>query len=71
MRVALISDLDGNMVALRAVLDRIAQSGVDRVVCLGDVATLGPAPARVIETLAESAARASSAITTSSWSMPT
>jgi putative phosphoesterase len=53
MRVALISDLHGNMVALRAVLERIEQSGVDRVVCLGDVATLGPASHRVIEILAE------------------
>lgn len=41
------------MVALRAVLERIASERVDRVVCLGDVATLGPEPARVIETLAE------------------
>jgi putative phosphoesterase len=51
MRVALISDLHGNTVALRAVLDHIAASRVDRVVCLGDVATLGPEPARVLETL--------------------
>lgn len=53
MRVALISDLHGNMVALRAVLQHIERHPVDRVVCLGDVATLGPAPDLVIETLAE------------------
>lgn len=41
------------MVALSAVLERIQSERVDRLVCLGDVATLGPAPARVIETLAE------------------
>jgi len=53
MRTALISDLHGNIVSLRAVLEHIARSRVDRIVCLGDVATLGPAPARVLETLAE------------------
>jgi putative phosphoesterase len=53
MRVALISDLHGNLVALRAVLDEIRASNVDRLVCLGDVATLGPAPREVLETLAE------------------
>jgi putative phosphoesterase len=53
MRTALISDLHGNLVALRAVLAHIERVGVDRLVCLGDVATLGPAPGAVIETLAE------------------
>jgi putative phosphoesterase len=52
MRIALISDLHGNMVALRAVLQHIEASRVDRIVCLGDVATLGPAPGQVLETLA-------------------
>jgi predicted phosphodiesterase len=53
MRVALISDLHGNLVALRAALERIEAIGVDQVACLGDVATLGPAPAAVIAVLAE------------------
>jgi putative phosphoesterase len=52
MRVAIISDLHGNIVALRAVLDHIERSRVDRIVCLGDVATLGPAASQVLETLA-------------------
>ncbi|MEE9253803.1 MAG: metallophosphoesterase family protein [Pseudomonadales bacterium] len=51
MRVALISDLHANAVALRAVLDDIARMGVDQIVCLGDVATLGPRPSDVVETL--------------------
>jgi predicted phosphodiesterase len=53
MRVALISDLHGNAVALRAVLADIRTLGVDRIVCLGDVATLGPSPHEVIELLGE------------------
>ncbi len=51
MRVALISDLHGNLIALDAVLADAAKSGVDRVVCLGDVATLGPCPHEVLARL--------------------
>jgi len=53
MRVALISDIHANNIALQAVLEDIAQVGVDHLVCLGDVATLGPAPRAVIQTLRE------------------
>ncbi len=52
MRIALISDLHGNLIALNAVLEHIRHGRADRIVCLGDVATLGPEPARVLETLA-------------------
>lgn len=52
-RLALISDVHGNAVALRAVLDDIESRGIERVICLGDVATLGPSPARCIELVAE------------------
>jgi predicted phosphodiesterase len=51
MRVALISDLHANAVALEAVLADIARIGVDRIICLGDVATLGPRPDHVLQTL--------------------
>jgi putative phosphoesterase len=51
MRVALISDLHGNRLALEAVLADIARVGVDRIVCLGDVATLGPHPEEVLARL--------------------
>lgn len=51
MRVALISDIHANEVALQAVLDDIARVGVDQIVCLGDVATLGPRPGATIQTL--------------------
>lgn len=55
MRLALISDVHGNLVALEAVLQRIDQLGVDLTVCLGDVATLGPRPGEVIDLLASRA----------------
>jgi putative phosphoesterase len=51
MRIALISDLHANEVALNAVLDDMAKPGVDRLVCLGDVATLGPRPHEILATL--------------------
>lgn len=51
MRIALISDIHGNDIALAAVLDDIEREGVDHIVCLGDVATLGPHPDSVIQTL--------------------
>jgi len=56
MRIALISDLHGNVLALEQVLWRITRRGVDAIVCLGDVATLGPEPERLIELLRESGA---------------
>ena len=48
-RMAVIGDVHGNAVALRAVLEHIRSTRVERVVCLGDVATLGPAPHEVFE----------------------
>lgn len=42
--LALISDVHGNEVALRAVLGDIARRGVDEIACLGDVSCLGPRP---------------------------
>jgi predicted phosphodiesterase len=51
LRVALISDLHGNEIALDAVLADIGRRGVEQTVCLGDVATLGPRPVAVLERL--------------------
>jgi putative phosphoesterase len=57
MRIALISDLHANEVALRAVLADIDKIGCDEVICLGDVATLGPQPNAVIQLLRERTTR--------------
>ena len=51
MRIALLSDIHGNDVALEAVLDDIAHSSPDVTVCLGDVATLGVQPSDAIQRL--------------------
>lgn len=56
LRLALVSDLHGNALALEQVFSRIASQGVDQIICLGDVATLGPEPERVIALLHASGA---------------
>jgi putative phosphoesterase len=53
MRIALLSDIHGNDVALRAVLADIGKRGVDQIMCLGDVATLGASPQRTVDLLGE------------------
>jgi predicted phosphodiesterase len=44
MRVALLSDIHGNLVALEAALGDLATQEVEQVVCLGDIALSGPQP---------------------------
>lgn len=51
MRVALISDIHGNIVSLEAVLADIARENIEQIICLGDVATLGPQPVAVLDRL--------------------
>ncbi len=53
MRIALISDIHGNLEALDAVLGDIAEAGVDRIVCLGDVVGYGADPVAVTERIGE------------------
>jgi predicted phosphodiesterase len=47
MRLGLISDLHGNLPALEAVLAELERDGVERIVCLGDVA-VGPRPSETL-----------------------
>ncbi|HMI91684.1 MAG TPA: metallophosphoesterase family protein [Polyangiales bacterium] len=53
MRIALVSDIHGNQLALEAVLRDVRAQGVEQVACLGDVATLGPQPLAVLHALEE------------------
>ena len=48
MKVAIISDIHGNLDAFRQVLNDIEASGIDAVVCLGDNVGYGPEPEQVI-----------------------
>jgi len=53
MRLALISDIHGNNVALEAVLTAISTRAIAQVICLGDVASTGPQPCEVMKRLRE------------------
>lgn len=53
MRVALIADIHGNLLALEAVLTSLARADIDALICLGDVAATGPQPHEVIARLRE------------------
>ncbi len=53
MRVALISDMHGNAVALRTVLEDVRREDVDLIVSLGDVAQGGPQPRECVDILRE------------------
>jgi predicted phosphodiesterase len=57
-RLALISDIHGNGVALDAVLADMGHRDVNEIICLGDVAAGGPQPREVIGCLRERGCRA-------------
>lgn len=49
MKIAVLSDIHGNMFALRAVLEDMKQFNVERIFCLGDLAMAGPEPNKTID----------------------
>lgn len=49
MKVAIMSDIHGNMQALEAVLEDIKAEKCDKIFCLGDLAMAGPEPIKTIE----------------------
>jgi putative phosphoesterase len=51
MRLGFVTDIHGNLHALRAALDVLHD--VDEVICLGDIVDLGPEPGPVIDLLRE------------------
>lgn len=51
MRLAIISDIHGNLIALEQVLVDIERRRVDSIVCLGDTAASGPYPHETLERL--------------------
>jgi predicted phosphodiesterase len=55
MRLAGITDIHGNVVALRAVLADIAARGINRMVCLGDIASGAAWPRETVELLQDRA----------------
>lgn len=48
-RIAVISDIHGNVPALESVLSDIENRGIQRVICLGDLVGKGPDPDQVVD----------------------
>lgn len=53
-RIAIISDIHGNIPALEAVLKDIKERNIDRIFCLGDLAGKGPSSAEAVDLIRES-----------------
>ena len=53
MTTAIISDIHGNLDALRVVLDDIEKRGIQRIVCLGDILGYGPNPCECLDLVME------------------
>ena len=49
MKIAVISDIHGNMEALEAVMEDIKKAGCEKVFTLGDYAMAGPEPAIALD----------------------
>ena len=54
LKRALISDIHGNIEALRAVLDDIRQQDLQDVLCLGDIVGYGPNPCECLDAVIDS-----------------
>ena len=53
MRLGIISDVHGNLLALKSVLAELDAAGIDRLVCLGDVVGDGPDPIECLDLIFE------------------
>jgi len=49
MKIAILSDIHGNLEALESVLIEVLKRKVDKIICLGDLINYGPNPNEVIE----------------------
>ena len=49
MKRAVISDIHGNLEALRVVMEDIAEQNISRIVCLGDIVGYGPNPVECLD----------------------
>ena len=53
MRIAVISDIHGNLEALKKAFEYIEKNDIDEVICLGDVVGYGPNPNECVELIKE------------------
>lgn len=67
MRIALFGDVHGNLTALHAVVNDMDALGVERRICLGDLAFRGPEPQEVVAAVAGMALEAVIVGNTDQW----
>lgn len=53
MKIAIFSDIHGNLQALTAILKDIKENDIDKVYCLGDVIGIGPNPKECLDLIIE------------------
>ncbi len=53
MRIAIISDIHGNLEALKSTLNDISKRNIDEIICLGDIIAKGVHPKECIELIKE------------------
>ncbi len=53
MKIAVISDIHGNLAALESVLESIRQEYIDRIICLGDIVGYGANPDECVDLIRE------------------
>ena len=49
MKIAVISDIHANLIALKTVLEDIKEQNCDKIFCLGDLAMAGPQPVETVD----------------------
>ncbi|MCP4179694.1 MAG: metallophosphoesterase [bacterium] len=53
-KIAIISDIHGNIPALESVLEDIKKRNIDSIFCLGDLAGKGPSAAEAVDLVKDS-----------------
>lgn len=53
MRIAVFSDIHGNLQSLKAILNDIKNQNIDKIICLGDVIGIGPNPKECLDLIIE------------------
>ena len=53
MKIAVFSDIHGNLQSLEAILSDIKNENIDKIICLGDVIGIGPNPKECLDLIIE------------------
>lgn len=51
MKLGIITDIHGNLVALKSVLSEFEKENIDKIICCGDIIGIGPYPEETIKLL--------------------